>query len=190
MEAGRGEEVGVSQEQFLLRAATAEDVEVLSALVRDSVLGLSSHDYSPEQLESSLRHMFGVDTQLIADRTYYVVEAAGRPIACGGWSRHRTLFRGDQYTDRSDDLLDPQTEAARIRAFFVHPDWARRGLASLILKECATAARAAGFRRLELMSTLPGEPFYAQRGFQVLERVELTLPDGVRFPLTRMSKEI
>jgi GNAT superfamily N-acetyltransferase len=173
-----------------LRAATLADVGALNALLRESVLGLSGGDYSPEQLESALQHLFGIDTRLIEDGTYFVVEEAGRPIACGGWSRRRTLFGGDQYADRSDDRLDPETEAARIRAFFVHPDWARKGVASRLLDECARAARAAGFRRLELMSTLPGKPLYARRGFRALEDVDLELPGGVRFPLTRMSRDL
>jgi N-acetylglutamate synthase-like GNAT family acetyltransferase len=174
----------------MLRPARLSEVNALNDLVRDSVLGLSLADYSREQLESSMRHLFGIDTNLIEDGTYYVIEKEGRAIACGGWSRRRTLFGGNQYADRSDDRLNPATEAARIRAFFVHPSHARRGLASLILDECARAAGAAGFRRLELMSTLPGEPFYARRGFRVLERVTLTLPDGIPFPLVRMGRDI
>jgi GNAT superfamily N-acetyltransferase len=174
----------------MLRTARLSEVNALNALVRDSVFGLSTAEYSPEQLESSMRHLFGIDTNLIADGTYYVIEEEGRAIACGGWSRRRTLFGGDQYADRSDDRLDPATEAARIRAFFVHPSQARRGLATVILDECARAAGVAGFHRLQLMSTLPGEPFYARRGFQVLERVTLTLPDGVPFPLVRMERNL
>ena len=174
----------------LLRPAVLADAGPLNALIRESVLGLSQKDYSPTQLESALRHLFGIDSRLIEDGTYYVIELDGRPIACGGWSKRSTLFGGDQYTDRSDNRLDPKTEAARIRAFFVHPDFARHGVATRLLDACARAARGAGFRRLELMSTLPGIPFYAQRGFQAHERVDLELPDGVRVPLLRMSKEI
>src|SRR5262249_26566303 len=133
----------------LLRSAVLADVGPLNALIRESVLGLSSKDYSREQLESALRHLFGIDTRLIEDKTYYVVEEGGQAIACGGWSRRRTLFGGDQYTDRSDNWLDPASEAARIRAFFVHPGWARRGVATRLLDECGRAARAAGFHRLE-----------------------------------------
>jgi GNAT superfamily N-acetyltransferase len=173
-----------------LRRAVLADVEGLTMLMRQSVLGLSAADYSPEQLTSSLRYVFGMDTRLIEDGTYYVVEAGNRSVACGGWSRRRTLFGGDQYADRSDDRLDPKTEAARIRAFFVHPDWARRGLGRLILQECERAARAEGFRRLELMATLPGIPFYKREGFTLLERHDLELPDGVRFPLARMTRDL
>jgi GNAT superfamily N-acetyltransferase len=176
--------------EFRLRAAVLEDVEVLAALLRESVLGLGSADYTSEQLASALTHLFGVDTRLIEDGTYYVAEAEGKPVACGGWSRRRTLFGGDQYSDRSDDRLDPRTEAARIRAFFVHPGWARRGLARRLLEECEGAARAAGFRRLELMATLTGLPLYERHGFRALERSEIELPGGVLFPLVRMIRDL
>ena len=173
-----------------LRSAAAEDTDGLGTLIRESVLGLGGADYSPRQLASALTHLFGVDTRLIEDGTYSVVEVEGRPVACGGWSRRRTLFGGDQYARRADDLLDPESEAARIRSFFVHPDWARRGVARLLLRECERAARAEGFRRLELMATLTGIPFYECEGFAVLERQDLELPDGVRFPLARMARAI
>jgi GNAT superfamily N-acetyltransferase len=180
----------VGREEFRIRPAVAADAGDLGALIRESVLGLSGADYSPEQLASALQHLFGVDTRLIKDGTYYVVESGERPVACGGWSRRRTLFGGDQYSRRSDDRLDPKTEAARIRAFFVHPDWARRGVARLLLRECERAARESGFRRLELMATLTGLPFYERAGFVVLEREDLKLPDGVPFPLARMSRDL
>jgi GNAT superfamily N-acetyltransferase len=173
-----------------IRAALAADVGVLEALIRDSVLGLSGGDYSPEQLASALRHVFGIDTQLIDDGTYFVVEDRGQPIACGGWSRRRTLFGGDRYADRSDDRLDPETEAARIRAFFVHPNWARKGVGRMLLQECELAAAAGGFRRLEPMATLTGIAFYQREGFSLLERDDLELPDGVRFPLARMARDL
>jgi GNAT superfamily N-acetyltransferase len=173
-----------------LRAAVAGDVEELTALIRTSVLGLGAGDYSSEQLASALEHLFGVDTRLIADGTYFVAESEGRAVACGGWSRRRTLFGGDQYADRSDDRLDPRTEAARIRAFFVHPDWARRGVARLLLAECERAARAEGFRRLELMATLTGIPFYEREGFAIVEDNDIELPGGVRFPLARMTRDL
>lgn len=175
-----------------IRPASAADVEPLRALLRESVVGLGGADYTVEQLGSALTHLFGVDTRLIDDGTYFVVEEPGRPepLACGGWSRRRTLFGGDQYSDRSDDRLDPATEAARIRAFFVHPAHARRGIGRMLMEECERAARADGFRRMELMATLTGIPLYARGGFVARERVELTLPDGVRFPLVRMERDL
>jgi GNAT superfamily N-acetyltransferase len=177
-------------EPLRIRLAVPADVGALSALIRESVLGLSGSDYSPEQLESALRHLFGVDTRLIEDGTFYVVEAEGRVVACGGWSRRRTLFGGDQYAARSDDGLDPAAEPARIRAFFVHPGFARRGIGRRLMEECERAARAHGFRGLELMATLTGIPLYERSGFRILERLDLELPDGVKFPLARMSLDL
>ena len=173
-----------------LRPAILADVDALNALIRESVVGLSQKEYSPKQIESGMRHMFGIDTRLIEDGTYYVAESEGRPAGCGGWSQRRNLFGGDQYADRSDSWLDPKTEPAKIRAFFVHPDFARLGVASRLLDACERAAAAAGFRRLELMSTLPGIPFYAMRGFKAQKPVDLELPDGVRLSFVHMSKEI
>ena len=173
-----------------LRTAAAGDVDELTALIRRSVLELAAGDYSGEQLSSALEHLFGVDTRLIEDGTYFVAESEGRAVGCGGWSRRRTLFGGDQYADRSDDRVDPLTEPARIRAFFVHPDWARRGVARLLLSECERAARAEGFHRLELMATLTGIPFYEREGFTIVEENEIELPGGVRFPLTRMTRDL
>ncbi|MDQ6893790.1 MAG: GNAT family N-acetyltransferase [Acidobacteriota bacterium] len=179
-------------EEFTIRGAVRADVESLRELIRESVVGLGGRDYSVEQIASALRHLFGVDTRLIDDGTYFVVEQPGRsgPVACGGWSRRRTLFGGDQYGERSDDRLDPATEAARIRAFFVHPDSARRGIGASLIEACERAARAEGFRRMELMATLTGIPLYERGGFAAKEPVEIVLPDGVRFPLVRMERPL
>lgn len=173
-----------------LRLATPDDLPALHALIPASVRGLSQGWYTPEQIESAIRHVFGPDTQLIADGTYFAAMADGTVVGCGGWSRRRTLYGGDQMKDAEDPLLDPATEAAKIRAFFVHPDWARRGIASRIMEACRAAAAEAGFQRLELMATLPGEPLYRAFGFQARERVETTLPDGVRVPFVRMDRPI
>jgi len=179
-------------EELTIRAAVPKDVEPLRELIRESVVGLGGRDYSAEQIASALTHLFGVDTRLIDDGTYFVVEERGRaaPVACGGWSRRRTLFGGDQYAERSDDRLDPATEAARIRAFFVHPDYARRGIGASLIEACERAARMEGFRRMELMATLTGIPLYERGGFVSKEPVELVLPDGVRFPLVRMERPL
>src|SRR5688572_27443535 len=143
-----------------LRVATGDDVAAIRALIDASVRALSAGYYSEEQIASSLRWVFGPDTQLIADGTYYVIEAQGEIVAAGGWSRRATLYGGDQLKDASDSLVDPERDAARIRAFFVHPDWTRRGLARRLYDVCASSALAAGFTELELVSTLPGEPLY------------------------------
>ena len=172
----------------LLRPATDADVPALRALIEQSVRGLSGGFYTPAQVESALRYVFGPDTQLIADGTYYVVEAEGDVVAAGGWSRRRTLYGGDQMRTGADPPLDPASEPARIRAFFVHPSWARRGLGRLLFNECLAAARAAGFRELELVATLPGEPLYAALGFAARERTTVALPDGEGLPVVRMTR--
>jgi N-acetylglutamate synthase-like GNAT family acetyltransferase len=175
---------------FELRQARRDDVETIQRLIDRSVRQLGSAWYTPEQIASALRHMFGVDTQLIDDGSYYVIEDATRMVAAGGWSRRRTLFGGDQWKHGADAPLDPEREGARIRAFFVDPAAARRGLASLLFDRCLADARAAEFQRLELMATLPGEPLYRALGFVAEERIELALPDGVRLSLVRMSRAI
>lgn len=173
-----------------VRVATAGDIPALRLLITESVRGLSAPFYTPAQIDAALTGVFGVDSQLIADGTYYVIDGAGAPAAAGGWSARRTLYGGDQTKTTEDPRLDPRTEPARIRAFFVHPDYARRGLARQLYGACELAARAAGFRRFELMATLPGEPLYAALGFSVVERIEHPLADGVSVPFTRMAREI
>jgi GNAT superfamily N-acetyltransferase len=166
------------------------DVPALQALIATSVRSLSMDFYTPAQIEAAIAAVFGVDTQLIVDRTYYVIVDAGEPIAAGGWSGRRTLYGGDQMKGVEDPRLDPATEAARIRAFFVHPAWARRGLAKRLYGECARAAHATGFRRFELMATLPGVPLYAALGFSLVEQIALPLAAGVELPLVRMARRI
>ena len=171
-----------------LRRAQLSDVPELQALIARSGRELSAGYYDAAQAEAITTHVFGVDTQLIADQTYFAIEHQQRIVACGGWSKRRTLFGGDQAKAGPDPLLDPNTEAARIRAFFVAPDMARRGLGRRLMRECIDEARAAGFRTLELVSTLPGEPLYLASGFSVVERFELSLPGPVRVPVSRMRR--
>jgi GNAT superfamily N-acetyltransferase len=173
-----------------IRVAVMADVPALQGLISSSVRALSDGFYTAAQVDAALASVFGVDTQLVADRTYYVIDGPSGPVAAGGWSGRRTLFGGDQMKDADDSRLDPRTDAARIRAFFVHPEWSRRGLARRLYSECERAARAAGFRRFELMATLPGEPLYAALGFAVVERVTLTLTDGVEVPFARMARDL
>jgi GNAT superfamily N-acetyltransferase len=151
---------------------------------------LSTGFYSPAQIDAAVTHVFGVDSQLIADGTYFLIEGPDAPAAAGGWSARRTLYGGDQMKAVEDPRLDPETEPARIRAFFVHPSWARRGLAKRLYAACVDAALAAGFRRFELMSTMPGVPFYTALGFAADEHVIATLPNGVEVPFVRMSRTI
>jgi GNAT superfamily N-acetyltransferase len=173
-----------------LRLATPHDVRALQELIVLSVRGLSVGYYTDAQIESGLRYVFGVDSQLIADGTYYLAEGPAGPVAAGGWSRRATLYGGDQHKPAVDRLLDPAREPARIRAFFVHPDWARRGLARRLFDACVTAALAAGFRSLELGATLPGVPLYEALGFTAHEHVDASLPDGITLPVRRMSRSI
>jgi len=186
-----------------IRHAQDRDVPVLRQLIEMSVRGLQASDYSPAHLERALKAVYGVDTQLIADGTYFVAEehqdksqrsetASTAPtiVGCGGWSRRRTLYGGDQFAAREDSLLDPAREAAKIRAFFVHPQWARRGIGGMILDACEAAAAAQGFHRLEMGATLTGVPFYRIKGYVELEWVEAPLGEGLTLPIVRMGKEL
>jgi GNAT superfamily N-acetyltransferase len=151
---------------------------------------LSAGYYTDQQIQSALVHVFGLDSQLIADRTYYVVTAEDQIVGCGGWSKRKTLYGGDQMKGAVDELLDPAHDAARIRAFFVHPSWARKGIGRSIINVCEEAARAEGFRSMELGSTLPGEPLYAAMGYTVTERFDIAMPDGVTLPGAHMVKSL
>jgi len=177
---------------FHLRKAGVDDIPLLTRLIEVSVRGLQIDDYTPAQIEGALQSVYGVDTQLIADGTYFAVESTddGQIIACGGWSQRKTLYGGDQYAAREDSLLDPALDAAKIRAFFVHPQWARRGLGSLILEACEVAATAAGFTRLEMGATLSGVPFYLAKGYAAIEMQSVPLANGEALPILRMSKEV
>lgn len=179
---------------FLVRLATAADVPALAVLIELSVRGLQARDYSSIQIELALKTVYGVDTQLIADGTYFAAEAASgenRVLAgCGGWSKRKTLFGGDSWSAREDDLLDPSRDAAKIRAFFVHPDWARRGVGTTILEACESAARAAGFTRCEMGATLTGVPFYRKKGYEEIESLAVPLPRAETLPIIRMAKDL
>ena len=178
---------------LIWRKAIASDIPALHTLIEESVRVLQAGDYSPEQMDGALGTYLGVDTQLIADGTYFAVEdeaaaAPGRLAACGGWSRRKTLFGADRRPDRDEALLDPKTDAAKIRAFFVHPAWARRGIGSRILELCESAARAEGFTRFEMGATLTGAPLYRRWGYAELGRIELPLANGQSLPIIRMEK--
>jgi GNAT superfamily N-acetyltransferase len=166
---------------------------MLEQLIRLSVQELQP-EYTPEQRERALEVVFGVDTQLIDDGTYFVAEASaeGKPAiaACGGWSKRKTLFGGDRFAGREDSLLDPAKDAAKIRAFFVHPEWARQGIGSRLLELCEEAARSAGFRRLEMGATLAGVPLYRARGYIAGEQREVPLGPGFFLPIVHMVKQL
>jgi len=172
------------------RQATAQDVPSLKELIPLSARALSQGYYSDREIESAITHVFGVDSQLIADGTYYVAVTEGRIVGCGGWSKHKTLFGGDQMKGAEDDLLDPARDAAKIRAFFVHPEFARRGIGRSVMERCEAGARAQGFTRMEMGATLPGEPLYAAVGYSAAERIDYEMPDGVTLPIIHMIKTI
>jgi GNAT superfamily N-acetyltransferase len=176
--------------QVELRQATLDDIPVLERLIPASVRALQAGDYTAEQMEGALGTVFGVDTQLIRDGTYFVAEVGGRIVGCGGWSRRRTLFGSDGVPGKDDAWLDPRADAARIRAFFVDPAWARRGIGSRIMQACEAAAREMGFTRLELVATLTGEPLYCVHGFEAVERFEVPLRTGPGLPVVRMTKAL
>jgi GNAT superfamily N-acetyltransferase len=177
-----------------VRQAVPGDILALQELIRVSVLGLQTGDYTPEQLELALERVFGVDTQLIKDGTYFVAEAMvdqAQVIAgCGGWSKRKTLFGSDHFSGREDAILDPAHDAAKIRAFFVHPAWARRGVGSRILEVCEAAAAAEGFRRLEMGATLTGVPMYLARGYVEREHRAVPLVPGISLPIVHMEKQL
>jgi GNAT superfamily N-acetyltransferase len=178
---------------YHLRTATEADVPVLHGLIRRSIHGLGAGDYTPDQIEAALTGAFGVDTALIRDGTYFVIESAGGEIAaCGGWSHRRTLFGSDSRSGRDEASLDPATEPAKIRAFFVDPAHARRGLGRMLLERSEADARRAGFRALELMATLPGQRLYREFGFVPGAEIDHPLPGGlaIRFVPMRKSLEV
>ena len=173
-----------------LRNATLADLPALNALIARSARGLSTADYRPAQIEGALRGAFGVDSQLLADETYFVVEDLGEIVACGGWSFRSTLFGGDARAGRNSSILDPKTQAAKIRAFFVDPSHARRGIGSLLLDHCENQARAYGYREVELMATLPGAKLYSARGYTAASLVHFDVGSGEHIEFIPMRKPL
>ena len=174
--------------QFQLRKAIHADRPALQTLIARSARELGGQDYRPEQIEGALRGAFGVDTQLIDDGTYFVAEADGKLVGCGGWSRRRTLFGGDARAERDAQELNPVTDAAKIRAFFVDPDHARQGIGKALLERCESEARAHGFTRFELMGTLPGVRLYQALGYVGTERVHYPVAPGTTIEFVPMHK--
>lgn len=190
-----------------IRPATEADVPTLRELIETSVRILQADVYSEEQREAALQSVFGIDSQIVADRTFLVAEASlagtelnaaidesslvgGMPrfAGCGGWSKRKTLYGGDQWTARQDDLLDPKLDAAKIRAFFVHPKWARRGIGTKILDACESEARAAGFKQFEMGATLTGVKLFQERGYVPMKKIEISIGEGLTLPILHMIK--
>jgi GNAT superfamily N-acetyltransferase len=218
--------------KFRVRPAVEEEIPALRELIEMSVRQLQAEDYTVEQRENALKTVFGVDSQLVADKTYLVVEARSvynekdwqsedlkeklrqklsektaasvlavglgvdvdfpelRPVvvACGGWSKRKTLYGGDKWHAREDSLLDPCVDAAKIRAFFIHPSWARRGIGTLLLDACESAARAAGFTRFEMGATLTGAKLFGARGYQAVKNIDVPIGPGLTLPVIHMEK--
>jgi N-acetylglutamate synthase-like GNAT family acetyltransferase len=194
--------------EIRIRKATTADIPALQRLMEASVRELQAEDYTPGQMEGALESVFGVDSRLIADGTYLVAEArivdalskaentaeeenpgSGWVIAgCGGWSKRKTLYGGDHWTGREDTLLDPKCDAAKIRAFFIHPAWARRGVGSKILAACEAGARAAGFTSYEMGATLTGAKLFGAKGYVAVENIEIPLKNGLTLPVVHMAK--
>ncbi len=171
-----------------LRLAHEEDVSALEALIPLSVRALQSTYYSRDQIEAALGPVFGVDRQLIRDGTYFIAEQDRVIIGCGGWSKRRALYGGDRSREREDELLDPERDAARVRAFFVHLDWARRGIGRSIMAACERTIRESGFSTVDIVATLAGEPLYALFGYAVVERYEIAMVSGMSLPVVKMNK--
>ena len=177
-------------EGVAIRRATIADVPALHALIEASVRGLQANDYTPAEIEGALGHALGLDSQLVTDGTYFIAELEGEMVASGGWSYRATLCGSDGMTGREPASLDPAKDAAKIRAIFVHPAWARKGLGTLMLEHCEQQARKAGFRRLEMGSTLTGAPLYRLKGYEELEKIAIPLPNGEALPVIRMTKAV
>jgi GNAT superfamily N-acetyltransferase len=176
---------------IFLRAATQDDIPALQAMIDCSVRELQAGWYTPEQIEAAAQSVFGVDRQLIEDGTYYIAEVGGQMAGCGGWSRRGTLYGASDYGhSRNDTMLDPAHEPARIRAFFTHPKFARKGIGRAILEHCEEEARKAGFHRMEMAATLSGVPLYAAHGYEALEAFDVPLPGGHSIQVRRMAKQI
>jgi GNAT superfamily N-acetyltransferase len=173
-----------------IRRAVEADVPALHALIEASVRGLQAGDYTQAEIEGALGHALGLDSQLVKDGTYFIAEVDGVTVASGGWSYRATLFGSDGMAGRGPENLDPAKDAAKIRAIFVHPGWARKGLGTLMLAHCEGEARAAGFTRLEMGSTLTGVPLYRLRGYEEGERLLIPLPNGASLPVIRMTKSL
>ncbi len=169
--------------------AVATDIPALETLIAASARGLGVGYYTPAETEAAITHVFGVDSDLVADGSYFVARSDGVLAGCGGWSARQTLFGGDRFAARETGRLDPAVDAARIRAFFVAPDRARAGVGRALLAACEAAATAAGFTRAALMATLPGVPFYRRHGYIAAAPTVLDL-DGVAVTFVPMAKNL
>lgn len=179
-----------SSHQLIVATSTLEEIPQLNQMIGESARVLSRGFYTEQETASAIQYVFGVDTALVHDGSYFTAHLDGELAGCGGWSRRRTLYGGDQRPMGGDEFLDPDHDAARIRAFFIAPSAARRGVGKAIFSACKEAAAAQGFTSLELMATLPGVPFYLALGFAKVEDVADVLPNGVTLRFERMRMAI
>ena len=177
---------------YSLRKAVIEDQAEIEALIAGSVRILSRADYDERQIELSIKTVFGVDTDLIRDETYFVVEAEdGKIVGCGGWSKRKTLYGASRYSQsRDSNLLNPERDAAKIRAFFIHPDFARKRIGTAILEICEREAKSHGFTSAEMMATLPGVKLYAARGYAGDQEVKVSVGENVDIICIKMRKAL
>ncbi len=177
---------------FKIRKATLKDKPAIEKLIEESVRGLSREDYDTRQIEVSVKTVFGGDTESNGDGTYFGVEDGdGRMAGCGGWSKRKTLYGASVYTEsRDSELLDPEQDAAKIRAFFIHPRFARKGIGTLILDACEREAKAHGFKSAEMMATLPGVKLYAVRGYAGSEQVKVPVGENIDIICVKMRKNL
>ena len=176
--------------QPTIRNATLGDIDAIKDLIEKSVHGLQAGEYSKSQRDAALGTVFGVDTNLLKDQTYFIIEVGGKIAGCGGWSYRKAMFGADTLTSAEPEKLDPANDAARVRAFFIHPDFARRGLGAVILEHCENAARKAGFKKCALGATLTGVPFYEKHGYKEIEKLETPLPNGETLGIVMMDKSL
>ena len=177
-----------------IRVATPRDIQAAQDVIAQSARRLQAGDYTAHQIESAIKNVYGVDSRLVADGTYFVVEEVRqdrtRIVGCGGWSKRRTLYGGDNWHERTDDLLDPKSDAAKIRAFFIHPDYARKGIGTMLLAACENAAREAGFTRFEAGATLTGVKLFSARGYTAVREMTVPLEDDIAIPVMHMIKQL
>ncbi|AFY96263.1 GNAT family N-acetyltransferase [Chamaesiphon minutus] len=173
-----------------IRLASLADIPQLLSLIPESAISLQASYYTPAQIDGALGTMFNVDRQLIKDKTYFVAQSASQIVGCGGWSRRANAYGGDPIeTDLEEGLLNPSFDAAKLRAFFVHPAWARKGIGSKIIRQSELAALAAGFQSIEIVATLAGEQLYCKFGYRTIDRFEISLPNNHTLPVVKMFKE-
>ena len=176
-------------QDFALRLATLDDCAAIDALIARSIRTLGAGDYTTEQIEQALKGAFGLDTQLIKDRTYFVAESDGRVVGCGGWSKRKTLFGSDARNGRDAGILEPGKDAAKIRAFFVDPGFARRGIGAALLARCEAEAASAGYLRYEMMATLPGVRLYSAYGYTAQPSIQHPLTPTLTIEFVPMNKK-